>query len=230
VCKLCQCLSASTQLNRRHAEVARKVRQEERAKKQQKTSRRLFSECVISHPPPPQTIGLMDPPGPPEPVQDGIEVAAEPMEGAVLAEEQKKEPSTLPPLAEPQTDGSGAAAPAAEDLQDIAIEPAAAAPTTDGAEHDQPALGADVARVETPTPATTSTTTPIPTTPATPVGKPRPILQGSLIGLFVAIDPATQRYVCDRMGENRNCASPLAYIISSHVPPPCADMHSTGAK
>ncbi len=145
----------------------------------------------------------MEPPGLVVPVQEEIDVATEPMEDLLQGEEQKQKPSTLPPLLEPQENGN--ATNATEDPQSTTLGPAAA-PATDIAEQNEPAQGASAARAEhngSPIP-TAGTTTTTPHTPATPTGKPRPTLQGTLIGLFVAIDPATQWYVYGRAGGRRD--------------------------
>ena len=169
------------------------------------------------------TTGLMEPSAAAGPVEDGLKPAAEPMEQVRPAEEQQKKPSTLPPLPTPQDDGSAAAAAAnvAEDeLQDTILEPAAPADAV-GQDKSVTDNGA-TAREEqnwTPIPtASTTTTTPVPHTPATPTGKPRPILQGTLIGLFVAIDPAMQRYVCvcERAEERRKVSRSIGIYQFIH--------------
>lgn len=144
----------------------------------------------------------MEPLGLSESFEEGTGVVTESMEDLPEGEEQENQATTLPTLLKPQENGD--ATDAAQDPHNTTLEPAVV-PATNITEHNEPAPGASASRAEhdrSPIPTAGTTTTPH--TPATHTGKPRPNLQGTLIGLFVAIDPVTQRYVYGRAGDRRD--------------------------
>lgn len=167
---------------------------------------------------------------PAEPVQDGAEPLNDAMEEEVRPAEETQEreqdtPSTLPPPPPAPQDAAAVAA-SSEVMQEATIEPAIAPVTSppvgpDNAVGPTTSDGAAAEREEqnaTPVPASTTISTPTPTTPVTPTPKPRPVLQGTLIGLFVAIDPATQRYVVEGLEDKRKRESCSHIIIKASHP------------